>query len=60
MFPIISCAKEKQRAPVDRPAYDGITIGASVRVAVHGWTQDGRADASGGMNEVLDAKVIWL
>lgn len=32
---------EKHRAPVDRPAYDGITLGASVRVAAHGWTQDG-------------------
>ena len=27
---------------MDRPAYDGITLGASVRVAAHGWTQDGR------------------
>jgi len=32
---------EKNRAPVDRPAYDGITLGASVRVAAHGWTQEG-------------------
>jgi hypothetical protein len=60
MFPIISCDKEKHRAPVDRPAYDGITLGASVRVAAHGWTQDGRADASGGMKGVLDAKVTIL
>ena len=34
-------AEEMRRAPVDRPAFDGITIGASVRVAAHGWATDG-------------------
>ena len=30
-----------RRAPLDRPAFDGISLGASVRVAAHGWATEG-------------------
>ena len=45
---------EKNRAPVDRPAYDGITIGASVRVAAHGWTLDGCLEYFMGINTLYN------
>ncbi|CAK9061571.1 unnamed protein product [Durusdinium trenchii] len=32
---------EKNRAPMDRPAFDQMSIGASVRVAAHGFFKDG-------------------
>lgn len=32
---------EKNKAPMDRPAFDAMSIGASVRVAAHGFRKDG-------------------